>query len=192
VREGSCRSEGLPWGKEVGTGGTDCDRAAPQSTVDSHARSTHCLPRSARCRREFLWQRVVTGRDRSLQAWRRTEAAEGFVPFPDQCTIEARRTFLACYWTCSHIAISLRRPNMLRITIFIRESVVILMTSPAGASDQVFCQRVKLHMIVDKATETFEFILVRTCDPRSKGAVAIGRWNLEGGLEGGSEKLGHK
>jgi hypothetical protein len=77
--------------------------------------------------------------------------------FPDPCTIEARRTLLACYWSCSHVAVSLRRPNMLRLTNFMKESIEILETSPEAAeSDKVLCEWVRMQIISEEIAQTFE------------------------------------
>ncbi|KAF8543337.1 hypothetical protein BDD12DRAFT_726571 [Trichophaea hybrida] len=78
-------------------------------------------------------------------------------PFPDPTTIESRRTFLGCFWACSNVAIALRRPNMLKFTSFMRESVEILETSPLAApSDKEFCQWIKLQLIADELAVKFE------------------------------------
>jgi hypothetical protein len=77
--------------------------------------------------------------------------------FPDPCTIEARRTLLACYWSCSHVAVSLRRPNMLRLTNFMKESIEILETSgEAAESDKILCEWVRLQIISEEIAQTFE------------------------------------
>lgn len=78
--------------------------------------------------------------------------------FPDPTTVEARRTLLACYWTCSHVSVSLRRPNMLRFTNFMRECLKVLDTSPeALPSDKVLVQWVLLQIVAEEASVTFEF-----------------------------------
>jgi hypothetical protein len=79
-------------------------------------------------------------------------------PFPDPCSIESRRTFLACYWTCSHVSVSLRRPNLLRFSKFMNESIYILESSPkAAATDKLFCQWIRLQNIAEDIASTFEF-----------------------------------
>ncbi|KAI5780023.1 hypothetical protein EDC01DRAFT_283988 [Geopyxis carbonaria] len=79
-------------------------------------------------------------------------------PFPDPTTIESRRTWLACYWSCSHVAISMRRPNLLRHTRFMNECLDELETNPEAArSDKVLCQWVRLQMISEELADTFAF-----------------------------------
>ncbi|KAA8913397.1 hypothetical protein FN846DRAFT_902878 [Sphaerosporella brunnea] len=77
--------------------------------------------------------------------------------YPDPSTIEARRTLIACYWSCSHVAVSLRRPNMLRLTSFMKESLDILANSPEAApSDKILCQWVELQIMAEDISQTFE------------------------------------
>ncbi|CCX31467.1 hypothetical protein FPQ18DRAFT_340918 [Pyronema domesticum] len=77
-------------------------------------------------------------------------------PFPDPTTIESRRTLLGCFWTCSNVAVSLRRPNMLKFTNFMRESLEVLETSPlAASSDKNFCQWIRLQIISDELSVAF-------------------------------------
>lgn len=79
-------------------------------------------------------------------------------PFPDPCTLESRRTILACFWMCSNVSLILRRPNMHKYTVFMRESVDILESSPhAVASDRVLCQWVRLQVIAMELAVAFEF-----------------------------------
>lgn len=95
-------------------------------------------------------------------------------PFPDPATIESRRTLLACYWTCSNVAIALRRPNMLKVTSFIRESIQVLETSPqAVPSDKEFCQWIKLQIIADELAVAFELD-----DPSSNLSIEDPRMQL--------------
>ncbi|KAF8249044.1 hypothetical protein K440DRAFT_231306 [Wilcoxina mikolae CBS 423.85] len=95
-------------------------------------------------------------------------------PFPDPTTIESRRTFLACFWACSNVAVALRRPNMLKFTSFMRESVEILETSPQAApSDKEFCQWIRLQLIADELAVTFEFD-----DPSSNLSIEEPRMQL--------------
>ncbi|CAK4031242.1 hypothetical protein AC578_442 [Lecanosticta acicola] len=49
---------------------------------------------------------------------------------PDTSSIECRRTFVACYIICAGVSFSLRRPNMLRVSSYIRECVDLIERTP--------------------------------------------------------------
>ncbi|KAI9650505.1 hypothetical protein NHQ30_000521 [Ciborinia camelliae] len=76
--------------------------------------------------------------------WRRT-------PYPDPETIEARRTWLGCYFLCCNASMGLRRPNLIRWTSFMAESVDILENSPEAApTDKILCQWVRSQRIAEE------------------------------------------
>ncbi|KAK6338684.1 hypothetical protein TWF696_009496 [Orbilia brochopaga] len=88
---------------------------------------------------------------RELQGWKRTW-------LPDPSTIESRRTFLTCYWMCSNLAMSLRRPNLLRYTEYIGECVDFIEKSPeATINDKIICQWVKLQRITEEVGIAFGY-----------------------------------
>ncbi|RKF72504.1 Transcriptional regulator WAR1 [Golovinomyces cichoracearum] len=71
--------------------------------------------------------------------------------YPDSETIEARRTWLGCYWLCCSSSIILRRPNLIRWTPFIADCVDLLENSPlALPSDKILCQWVKSQHIAEE------------------------------------------
>ncbi|KAF2852513.1 hypothetical protein T440DRAFT_392138 [Plenodomus tracheiphilus IPT5] len=75
---------------------------------------------------------------------------------PNSSSIEARRTFLVCYYLCMSITMVLRRPILLRWTKYMDESVKILQTSPdALPSDKLLCQQVKMAHIGEKISVQF-------------------------------------
>jgi hypothetical protein len=75
---------------------------------------------------------------------------------PNASSIEARRTFLVCYYLCMSITMVLRRPILLRWTKYMEESVNILETSPeALPSDKVLCQHVKMAHIGENISVQF-------------------------------------
>lgn len=77
---------------------------------------------------------------------------------PDTGSVEARRTFLACFIICATISMSLRRPNMLRASSYIRESVDFLEVSrDAVPSDRTVVAWVKLIMIQDEIGNSFAY-----------------------------------
>ncbi|KAJ6261735.1 hypothetical protein Dda_2534 [Drechslerella dactyloides] len=88
---------------------------------------------------------------RELQGWKRTW-------LPDPSTIESRRTFLTCYWMCSNLAMSLRRPNLLRYSEYIGECVDFIEKSPeATINDKIICQWVKLQRITEEVGIAFGY-----------------------------------
>ena len=75
---------------------------------------------------------------------------------PNSSSIEARRTFLVCYYLCMSITMVLRRPILLRWTKYMEESVKILETSPdAYPSDTLLCQQVKMAHIGENISVQF-------------------------------------
>ncbi|KAF2027734.1 hypothetical protein EK21DRAFT_71238 [Setomelanomma holmii] len=75
---------------------------------------------------------------------------------PNSSSIEARRTFLVCYYLCMSITMVLRRPILLRWTKYMEESVKILETSPdAFASDKLLCQHVKMAHVGENISVQF-------------------------------------
>ena len=107
--------------------------------------------------------------------------------FPDPTSVECRRTLLACYWAASHVSVSLRRPNMLKFSNFMQESMEILEKGHGTApSDIVLVQWVRLQIIAEEVAVSFEFddpdSTVTLDDPKIKLAVrGFGRrldeWN---------------
>ena len=77
---------------------------------------------------------------------------------PDTGNIESRRTFLACFIICAAVSMSLRRPNMLRASSYIRESVDYIERSrDAVPSDRTVVAWVKLIMIQDEIGISFAY-----------------------------------
>lgn len=104
---------------------------------------------------------------------------------PDSNSVEARRTFLVCYYLCMSITMVLRRPILLRWTNYMAESVRILETSPeALASDKLLCQQVKLAHIGEKISVEFcmddPSVEVTISDPKVIYALKIFENELNG------------
>lgn len=77
---------------------------------------------------------------------------------PDTGSIESRRTFLACFVICANVSMCLRRPNMLRVSSYIRESVEYLERArDAVPSDRTVVAWVKLVMIQDEIGTSFAY-----------------------------------
>lgn len=102
-------------------------------------------------------------------AWRRTA-------LPDATTIEARRTWISCYFLCCNAAMGLRRPNLVRWTPYMAECVEVLETSPEAAqSDKLLCQWVRSQHITEEIGIQFSmddaFASVSIADPKVQYAL---------------------
>lgn len=72
-------------------------------------------------------------------------------PQQDPTTIEARRTWLLCYYMTVNTAMGLHRPFLLRWTSFMAECMDILESSPEAApTDKYFCHLVWTHRLVEE------------------------------------------
>lgn len=72
-------------------------------------------------------------------------------PPPDPTTIEARRTWLMCYFLTTNTAMALHRPFLLRWTSFMSECLDVLESSPEAApSDKYFCHLVRTHQLAEE------------------------------------------
>ncbi|KAG8165270.1 hypothetical protein KVR01_005545 [Diaporthe batatas] len=70
---------------------------------------------------------------------------------PDPTTIEARRTWLLCYYMTVNTAMALHRPFLLRWTSFMAECMDILESSPEAApTDKYFCHLVWTHRLAEE------------------------------------------
>ncbi|KAK6520088.1 hypothetical protein TWF506_000379 [Arthrobotrys conoides] len=91
------------------------------------------------------------GIPRELMNWKKTW-------LPDPGTLESRRTYLTCYWMCSNVAMSLRRPNLLRYSAYMGECVEFIEKSPeATLHDRIICQWVKLQRITEEVGIAFGY-----------------------------------
>ncbi|WPH02653.1 Hypothetical protein R9X50_00551800 [Acrodontium crateriforme] len=76
----------------------------------------------------------------------------------DTASVESRRTFLGCYVICAGISISMRRPNMLRASSYIRDCVSHLEQAPEIlASDHILLKWAKLMMIGEEISVSFSY-----------------------------------
>ncbi|KAK1812331.1 hypothetical protein LTR12_013301 [Friedmanniomyces endolithicus] len=77
---------------------------------------------------------------------------------PDTGSLESRRTFLACYMICTSVSLSMRRPNMLRVSSYVRECVEYLHRSPdALPSDRILVHWLRLVMIAEEVSVSFSY-----------------------------------
>lgn len=100
------------------------------------------------------------------------QGGENFVKFGvaqvDSDSIEARRTWLACYYCGAAASMSLRRPNLIRWTSYMQECVEVLESSPAASKyDALFCQYVRLQNICEEISVAFQM------DDPSATAISI-------------------
>ncbi|KAF5022741.1 hypothetical protein F66182_5204 [Fusarium sp. NRRL 66182] len=82
---------------------------------------------------------------------------------PDPTSIESRRTWLTCYFLAANASMALHRPNLIRWTPFMAESLHLLQSSPdAAPTDAYFCHFVWAHHLSE------EFVVQFTLDDPSK------------------------
>ncbi|KAI9841773.1 MAG: hypothetical protein M1838_003418 [Thelocarpon superellum] len=88
--------------------------------------------------------RVIAAMWRNHHAMRRCTLA-------DANSIEARRSWLSCYFLSSTAALSLRRINLIRWTSYMDDCLNVLQSSPdALPSDRLLCQWVRMQHIADE------------------------------------------
>ncbi|KAF2090124.1 hypothetical protein K490DRAFT_1450, partial [Saccharata proteae CBS 121410] len=90
----------------------------------------------------------------------RALAKLGLGPFrrlpPNPGSVEVRRTFMACYYLYTNIAMVLRRPMLIRWSGYMDEGLRLLETSPdALPGDRVFCHHLRLAHIGEDAGSKF-------------------------------------
>ncbi|PNS15673.1 hypothetical protein CAC42_4125 [Sphaceloma murrayae] len=86
----------------------------------------------------------------------------------DSDSVEARRTWLACYYTCAALAMSLRRPNLIRWSNYMQECVETLESSAdALPSDRYFVEYVRLQKLCEDISNSFQM------DDPSATAISI-------------------
>ncbi|RDA89974.1 hypothetical protein CP533_0858 [Ophiocordyceps camponoti-saundersi (nom. inval.)] len=91
------------------------------------------------------------GRRRSatMMGWRENHVAA--VRRPDPTSIECRRAWLACHYLAANTAMSLHRPNLIRWSAFMDESLDVLAKSAESApTDGYFCHLVWTHRMAEE------------------------------------------
>lgn len=72
-------------------------------------------------------------------------------PPPDPTSVEARRTWLMCYFLTTNTAMALHRPFLLRWSSFMTECLDVLESSPEAApTDKYFCHLVRTHQLAEE------------------------------------------
>ena len=70
---------------------------------------------------------------------------------PDPTTIEARRTWLTCYFLATNTSMALHRANLIRWTPFMAECMDVLESSPEAApTDKYLCSLVWTHKLAEE------------------------------------------
>ncbi|RDA85776.1 hypothetical protein CP532_6305 [Ophiocordyceps camponoti-leonardi (nom. inval.)] len=70
---------------------------------------------------------------------------------PDPTSIECRRAWLACHYLAANTAMSLHRPNLIRWSAFMDESLDVLAKSAESApTDRYFCHLVWTHRMAEE------------------------------------------
>lgn len=95
---------------------------------------------------------------------------------PDPCSIEGRRTWLACYFMTANTAMALHRPNLVRWTSFMTECVEVLESSPdAAPTDKYLCHLVWTHRLAEEVGQQFSMddpaTVINIADPRTQYAL---------------------
>ena len=119
--------------------------------------------------------------------------------FPDASSIEARRTWLSCYFICCNASTGLRRPNMVHWSPYIAESIEMLETSPlAVPSDKLIAQWARSQHIMEKVMPHFglsdDQSNVTLSDPNIQAALAgyehdLDEWRNQVPIEGRGGEL---
>lgn len=92
---------------------------------------------------------------------------------PDSTSIESRRTWLTCYFLAANTSMALHRPNLIRWTSFMDESLHMLRSSPdAAPSDAYFCHLVWTHHLSEEVGVQFALddptAEISMSDPRTR------------------------
>ncbi|KND90123.1 Transcriptional regulator WAR1 [Tolypocladium ophioglossoides CBS 100239] len=105
-------------------------------------------------------------------------------PQPDPASIECRRTWLTCHFLAANTSMSLHRPNLIRWTPFMTESLELLESSPdAAPTDKYLCHLVWTHRMGEEIGVQFSMddpaTPVNILDPRTQYALRSLERDLE-------------
>lgn len=122
-----------------------------------------------------LGKRKANSKSRLIPyTWRDHPFRKG--PLPDPTSIEARRTWLGCYFLASNVSMALHRPNLIRWAPFMQECLDILSTSPdAAPTDRTLCHLVWTHRVAEEIGVQFSMddpsIHVDVSEPKVQHAL---------------------
>ncbi|KAK1970698.1 hypothetical protein LY78DRAFT_569408 [Colletotrichum sublineola] len=105
-------------------------------------------------------------------------------PPPDPASIECRRAWLAAYFLAANTSMALHRPNLVRWTPFMAESMEVLQTSAdAAPTDKYFCHLVWTHRLAEEVGIQFSMddpgIVPNITDSRTQYALRMLERDLE-------------
>jgi len=120
-------------------------------------------------------------------------------PSADSNSVEARRAWLACYFLCCNTSMGLRRPNLIRWSNFMSDSLKVLETSPdAVSSDKHLCAWVRSQHIAEEVGYQFSmddpFAKVSITDDKTHYALKkfendLASWRQDVPIEARSSKI---
>ncbi|OHE98996.1 hypothetical protein CORC01_05686 [Colletotrichum orchidophilum] len=105
-------------------------------------------------------------------------------PPPDPTTCECRRAWLAAYFLAANTSMALHRPNLVRWTSFMAESMKALQTSAdAAPSDKYFCHLVWTHRLAEEVGIQFSMddpaVVPNITDARTQYSLRMLERDLE-------------
>ncbi|EFQ35292.1 hypothetical protein CGRA01v4_05806 [Colletotrichum graminicola] len=105
-------------------------------------------------------------------------------PPPDPTSIECRRAWLAAYFLAVNTSMALHRPNLVRWTPFMAESMEMLQTSAdAAPTDKYFCHLVWTHRLAEEVGIQFSMddpgIVPSITDSRTQYSLRVLERDLE-------------
>ncbi|OBR15209.1 Fungal specific transcription factor [Colletotrichum higginsianum IMI 349063] len=105
-------------------------------------------------------------------------------PPPDPSSIECRRAWLAAYFLAANTSMALHRPNLVRWTSFMAESMEVLQTSAdAAPTDKYFCHLVWTHRLAEEVGIQFSMddpaVVPNITDSRTQYSLRMLERDLE-------------
>ncbi|GKT83690.1 fungal specific transcription [Colletotrichum tofieldiae] len=103
---------------------------------------------------------------------------------PDPASIECRRAWLAAYFLAANTSMALHRPNLVRWTSFMAESMEVLQTAAdAAPTDKYFCHLVWTHRLAEEVGIQFSMddpaIIPSITDSRTQYSLRMLERDLE-------------
>ncbi|TDZ12967.1 Transcriptional regulator WAR1 [Colletotrichum spinosum] len=105
-------------------------------------------------------------------------------PPADPTSVECRRAWLAAYFLAANTSMALHRPNLVRWTGFMAESMEVLQNSPEAApSDKYFCHLVWTHRLAEEVGIQFSMddpaVVPNITDTRTQYSLRMLERDLE-------------
>ncbi|KAI9724249.1 MAG: hypothetical protein M1828_003673 [Chrysothrix sp. TS-e1954] len=101
----------------------------------------------------------------------------------DTDSLEARRTWLGCYFLCANTSIHMRRPNLIRWNAYMDESLEMLESSVGALpTDKILCHHVKLQHINEEIGQKFAMddpsAMISIADSRVQTSMKVFEYQL--------------